>query len=380
MTLIISVFHIYTLSATPEFSLWTGNKCSQCHISENGGGARTNFGYNFARDGSFYTPNDIKFLQNINDNQLFNGLMIFGFDFRYQTSRSHKSADALRRYFPMQATAYLAINPAANLSLQGQYNIGPKIFQGQKSWAFSAKYQPYDYLPYLRFGFFQPAMGLRDPDMTELDRRVAGPDGTVNLIAPDFAELGGEIGYDALDWLTLQIGLFDNQSLKEVSVFGDLVPLVPENDKAIASRIVLRPEFIRNILPEFFIGGSNLTCGIFTYNTAFMGYNPFEDWMLLIKFAGSNKAYARYTQSYSASLAYLITPGLMFNIKAQYGFADLLWDKKSQKYLLQSDVWQSSIGTKFFITPFVEFIAEYRYMQCTEYRSGRWLAQLHLYY
>ena len=366
--------------ATPEFSQWTGNKCSMCHVSESGGGARTNFGYNFARDASFWTPNDIKFLEHINDNQLFDGLILFGFDYRHQSTSSHKVANPTRKYYPMQASFYASINPLQSLSIQGQYNVGPIIFEGQKKWAASLRWQPVDDLPYLRVGYFQPAMGLREPDMTSLDRRVAGPEGTVNLIAPDFADLGAELGYDALDWLTLQLGVFNNQTLKEISVFGDMVPLIPDNDKTVASRIVLRPDFIRNYLPEFFVGASNLICGIFTYNTAFVGFNPYEDFMFLFKFANSNKAFARYTQSYTASLTYLAMPGLMLNLNGQYGYADMLWENSTKRYLLEPNVWQASLGTKFFITPFIELIAEYRYLQCTEYRSGRWLAQIHLYY
>ncbi len=190
--ILLILLSVCKLSATPEFSLWTGNKCSQCHQNEAGGGAKTNFGYTYARDASFFTANDNKFLNNLN-NQLFDDFLIYGFDFRYQSSRSHKAKDAVRRYFPMQASLYLTMNPAQNLSLQGQYNLGPIIFEGQKKWSFSAKYHPKEELPSLRVGFFQPSMGLKDPDMTALDRRVAGPDGTVNLIAPDFADFGAEI-------------------------------------------------------------------------------------------------------------------------------------------------------------------------------------------
>lgn len=377
--ILLILLSVCKLSATPEFSLWTGNKCSQCHQNEAGGGAKTNFGYTYARDASFFTANDNKFLNNLN-NQLFDDFLIYGFDFRYQSSRSHKAKDAVRRYFPMQASLYLTMNPAQNLSLQGQYNLGPIIFEGQKKWSFSAKYHPKEELPSLRVGFFQPSMGLKDPDMTALDRRVAGPDGTVNLIAPDFADFGAEITYDALDWLTLQIGLFDNQTLKEVSVFGDMVPLVPDNDKTITARAVFRPEFIKNIIPEFFIGASSLNCGIFTYNNAFMGFTPYNDFMLVLKFANSNKAFARSSQSYVAALTYLVTPGLMLNVKGQYGDSEMLWDWTDKRFLMQSNVWQGSIGTKFFIMPFVELIAEYRILQCSEYKSGRWLMQLHIYY
>ena len=98
-----------SLRATPEFAAWTGNKCSTCHLSENGGGARNDFGFNFARDASFFTPSEIPFMDSPISNQLFGGLMTYGADFRLQSTRSSKVADAKRRYYTMKCAAYLAV-------------------------------------------------------------------------------------------------------------------------------------------------------------------------------------------------------------------------------------------------------------------------------
>lgn len=374
------VIMIASATATPEFSAWTGNKCSTCHLSENGGGARNDFGYNFARDASFYTANEIDFFKSVNKNQLFDGLLTYGGDFRMQTTRSHKLENATRRYYPMQMSLYLSAKPTSYLSIEAQGNIAPIIFEGQKLWAASLKVTPDESLPYIRIGYFQPAMGLKDCDMTDLDRRVAGPDATVNLIAPDFAELGAEIGYNSLDWLSIQVGLFDNKTLKEVSVFGDLVSLIPHNDKAVASKIMIRPTALHQFIPDFYFGASNLVCGNFTYNNAFLVISPIEDWILQLKFANSNKAFSRYTQSYVAYLSYLVAPGLLLGVKGQYGISDMLWDRSQGKYLLSPEVWQLTFNAKFFPTPFLEIIPEYRFMRTTEYESWRWLLQMHLYY
>ena len=379
---IISFWFLSFISAnaTPEFSAWTGNKCSTCHLSENGGGARNNFGYNFAKDASFYSSNDVEFLKPLSNNQLFDGLITYGGDFRMQTTRSHKTENATRRYYPMQMSLYLSANPTPWLSIEAQGNIAPIIFEGQKLWAASMKFTPDESLPYLRLGYFQPAMGLKDCDMTDLDRRVAGPDGTINLIAPDFADLGIEVGYNSLDWLSVQVGIFNNQAIKEVSVFGDLVPIVPDNGKIVASKILIRPTAINQFLPDLYFGASNLTCGLFVYNNIFLGVSPIEDWIVQLKFANSNKPYSRSTQSYIASLSYLVTPGLLLGVKGQYGVSDMLWDKHNFKYLMEPEVWQFTANAKFFPMPFLEVIPEYRFMRTTEYESWRWLVQLHLYY
>ena len=363
--------------ATPEFSIWSGNKCSTCHIAEQGGGARNNFGWNFARDASFFKTQELPFLEPLSTNQLFDTLISYGMDFRMQTVRSHKTENAVRRFFPMQASGYLTIKPFDFLLFDGQYNFGPKMFQGQQSWSASAILKFDENLPYIRLGYFQPAFGLKDCDMTDLDRRTATSDGTETLIAPDFAELGAEIVYSSLDWLTVQFGIFDASSLREVTALGDL-----KNAKSISSRIVIRPSVFGNLLSEFFIGGSNLTNELYVYNTAFIGVSPIEDWLLQLKYSYSNKAYTRRSDSYIATISYILTPGIILGLKGQYGESDLFFDifNHNNKYLLITDIKQITLNAKVFLTPFLELIPEYRYMRTREYESTRWAFQIHLYY
>ncbi len=373
--------------ATPEFSIWSGNKCSTCHFAEQGGGARNNFGWNFARDASYFTVSELPFLQSLSTNELYDTLLSYGMDFRMQTIRSHKTENAVRRYFPMQASAYLAIQPTDFLTLDGQYNFGPKIFQGQQMWQASAIIKFNEALPYLRVGYFQSGMGLKDCDMTDLDRRIAVSDGTESLIAPDYAELGGEIVYSSLEWLTAQIGIFDASSLREVSSLGDF-----KNAKSIVSRVVFYPTFLDGIFPEIFIGGSNLYNHHtavkdsenlnydYLYSTLFMGISPLEDWLLQLKYTRSEKSYSRISNSYIAILSYIVAPGIMINFKSQYGQSDLYYNYKKEDYLLNTDVLQFTLNAKVFLTPFMEMIPEYRYMKTREYESTRWSFQIHLYY
>lgn len=370
-----------SLRATPEFAAWTGNKCSTCHLSENGGGARNDFGFNFARDASFFTPSEIPFMDRPISNQLFGGLMTYGADFRLQSTRSSKVADAKRRYYPMQCAAYLAVNPTDYLAIESQVNIGPIVFEGQRNFAASLKLTPSEELPYLRVGYFQPAFGLKNPDMTDLDRRVAGIDGSINLFAPDFADLGVEIGYNSLSWLTLQVGLFNNQSLKKVSVFGDIVSLVPDNDKLVSSKIVIHPQdFLADYIQDFYFGYSNSICGNFVYNTAFVAVSPLEDLLMRFVFSHSNKPGTRLTHGYILDMSYIIMPGLFLTAKGQYGTNEMLWDKKTNEYLLSPDIKQLTLGARWFVMPHVEFLPEYRFMQSSEYKSWRWMFQLHLYF
>lgn len=367
--------------ATPEFAAWTGNKCSTCHISESGGGARNDFGYNFARDASLITPDNISFLKNNKiGNQIWNKRITFGTDFRFQSFRSHKTDDAKRKYYPMECALYLAFKPIEQISIEAQHNVGRQIFDGQKQWNASVKYSPAENLPYIRAGYFLPPIALRNPDMTDLDKRVAGPDGSITLIAPDFADWGVEIGYNSLDWLSIQAGIFNNKSIKEVSVLGDNGSINPNNAKLAASRIIIRPSVIFDIPCDFYFGYSNFWLGYLFYNSAFMSISPTENLVAKFQFAHSNRYSSRKTFGYIADATYMLMRGIFLTAKWQYGIADILWDKSTSEYLMTSKVHQWTFGAKFLPMPHVEFIPEYRYMKTTEYKSWRWMFQLHLYY
>jgi|DewCreStandDraft_4_1066084.scaffolds.fasta_scaffold00378_78 hypothetical protein len=379
---IIFLFIIYSSFATPEFSLWTGNRCSACHINPQGGGMRNDFGWKFGNDASFFSFKDIglnpiaEYIDK-GDNSFFNGLLSIGTDFRYQSFRSHKTENATRRYFPMQASLYLSSTPLKWLTLQGQYNIGPLIFPAQKDWSASLILKPIDELPSLRVGFFQPAFGLRDCDMTSLDRRVASTDGTASLIPPDYAELALELNYESLDWLSVALGIADSRSLSEISLYGEQLSIVAVKDNpTFTGRLVIFPKLLEDFLPESYLGSSLLINGDFLIINSFIGVALFDDLQLIFRYSGSNKYFIRKTDNFIAGLTYSPYKGIFLGVKGEYGITKhILTD---ETYIFKT--YQIVANAKIFILPFVEFIPEYRYIDCEEYRSTRWAVQLHLYY
>jgi len=282
LAVLIIAFHI-DVYATPEFSLWSGNKCSECHNSHQGGGSRTEFGFQFAKDASFFPAIDFPFLEDYEKNSIIDSTLYYGMDFRFQSTRSHKLKDAERKYYPMQASAYLTYHLFDGVYADAQYNIGPKIFTGQQAYAFYLMLKPFESLPYLKIGYFLPAIGLRDCDMTDLDRRAAVLDGSENLIAPDFAEWGIEAGYSPAEWLDIEIGMFDASSLSEVTILGDQLNLVTGARPTFTSRMVFWLNNMFEELPQTYLGGSNLVNDLFVINTAFMGFAPFDDWLFQFK-------------------------------------------------------------------------------------------------
>lgn len=380
--IILSLSLFYSAFGTPEFSLWTGNRCSMCHINQQGGGMRTDFGWKFGKDASVLSFEDIgiKSLMDFIDKEkysYFDGLFAWGVDFRYQTARSHKADNAVRKYFPMQASLYLNSTPFSWLTLLGQYNIGPLIFFGQKNWSASVILKPLSELPSLRIGFFQPTFGLRDCDMTSLDRRIASTDGTESLIPPDYAELAAELNYENIDWFSLSLGIADSKSLSEISMYGEQLSIVAVQDNpSFFSRLIFYPKLLEDAIPESYIGASLFINGDFYIINTFLSLAPLEDIQLFFRYTNTNKIDIRNTESYIAGIVYSPYKGIFFGIKGEYG---------RTKHFISGEIYsfqtyQIIANAKIFILPYIELIPEYRYVDCEEYRSTRWAFQFHFYY
>ena len=382
IVIIFVVCSVFDLKSAPEFALWTGNKCTTCHLNQQGGGMRNEFGWSFPKDASLFSTEDepLKAFYNLFDKQSYGYLdkrIAFGTDFRMQTIRSHKTPDAVRRYIPMQMSVYGMINPIDGITFEGQYNFGRIMFPGQTEYSASVLIQPSDDLPILRIGHFQPSFGLRECDMTMLDRRIAAIDATESLIAPDYAEWGAEIIYDAPYWLTTSFGVFDAQNLAKNTLYGNQISLIPlEHNPTFNYKLTIYPNQIFDFLPDGFLGGSYTINGLFWYATAFLGTSITDELQIIGKFAGSNMPHTRTTENYTISANYLLQKGVFLGARAEFGNTTLIYgDEKfpiiNKQYVLYSRI---------FLMPYLELIPEYRILETEEYRSSRWAVQLHIYY
>lgn len=369
------------LTATPELSLFTGNRCSECHLSVTGGGARNEFGWQFGNDASTYRPSafsleDIYELCDKKDYSYLDGLFAFGTDFRLQTIRSHKTPDAVRRIIPMQAALYISSQPAEWILLDGQYNFGPKIFPGQKDWSASVLIKPADFLPMIKAGFFQPTLGIRECDMTQFDRRVASQDGTESLIAPNFAEAGVEMIYEGLDWITLSAGIFDSRSLGEVKVFGSIGNIVSiESNPTETVRLVLWPGQFADV-PDGFYGASGMANGDFYLVNIFAYQSIIEEISIFGQFSFSDKEFVRETRNWTAGISWTPWTGVFIGIRAETAKTEI---SLGQGVNTEFDSYQAVLYANWLILPYIEFRPEYRYMNAYEYESTRWALQFHFY-
>ncbi len=382
--LIFAVFflNINTCRALPEFSVLSALKCSECHTNNQGSGMRSDFGWTFGRDVAMFTPQQagLEGLYDLLGNSYgyFDGALAVGGDFRMQTARAHNSPDSERKYFPMQASAYMLVQPTDWISAQGQYNFGPKIFNGQRLWQASLLISPGENLPSLRIGHFQPSLGVRICDMTSLDRRIAAFNGTETLIAPDFAEYGAELIYEAQDWLTVNAGIYDSRSLGELSLYGQQRDLlrVPGNPSFMA-KFMLWLDYLHSALPDGYFGASAFVNGDFWVSNIFTRFAITPSIFLNAQFAMSDNEYIRETRNWIGGVTFVLYKGVLLGLRAETGRTNLTLVEDAP---YEFDVNQVVLDAKIFPLPYVEIIPEYRFLDTEEYKSTRWAVQVHLYY
>ncbi len=367
-----------TALALPQFSLLTGNRCINCHIAPQGGGLRNDLGWYSMRDVGLIDPADLGMPGPGESNTLFDGLLRTGLDFRMQRARSHKSPDAEGKIFPMQAALYGALVPTEWATVYAAYNFGAKKrYNGQQSWSTSLLLQPDYSYPILQAGFFQPSIGVRYDDHTMLVRQVAGAAG-VPLIAPYFAELGAEITYNSLKWLSVTAGAFNARSLAENLVTGlDSLPhaLVDEDNLSMLGRVVFSPRALDNEL-NMYAGVSLLLNDDFSLTNIFAGVGFTDDVSLMAEYAHSDKQDLRTTDNFSIDLTWQALDALLLYVRGERGVTSLTYLAEPVEEYTNQVV----LGTQIFVLPSVELRPEYRWVDTEAFTSTRYAVQLHLFY
>lgn len=387
-------FFGFELLATPEFAFWTGNKCSKCHINPQGGGGRTEFGWKFLRDASyfpigsetiqriysFFDKEKYAYDLNIGSDTLnrttFEKGLAFGCDFRLQTMRSHKTELARRKIFPMEAGFYFSISPLPLLNFNTQYNLGRMVFQGQDNWMASANLDIGEIFPALRVGKFQPSIGIRDCDMTSFDRRIASIDGTSSLFPPDYSEFGVELLFNKLEFFDLFLGAFHSRFLSKVTIFGN-IPIVSSKNPSFTAKAVLYPPLFDEIITHSLLGSSILINGNFAYSSSFIGFGLFDNFVVYGELAMSSLEGYRKTTNWILKAYYILARGVIPFARYEIGETDLQITPENHWKLNNKQI---LLGIKIFPVPYLELITEYRYLKTVETESIRWALQIHLYY
>lgn len=393
LIVILSFSFVFEIHALPQMSLLSGNRCSSCHVNQQGGGTRNDLGWYTYRDVSAFQPakgimEDFWGIQDTLRDWI-GAKSNIGFDMRFQYIRS-RNPESEASFFPMQFSVYGHHQFTPWLGIEGAYNVGPIRYKGQQSWSGSVLLQPGIDLPQVRIGMFQPTIGIKNDDHTTLNRQIAAdwltpeiltPYSQMSLIAPHFASPGIELGYEGLHWLSVHAGVFSNSILNQNAVTHDT-----SGSLAFTSRIMFWPRFFENSLNTY-IGASILVNGEMTITQLMLGVGLTDRLSLNMESTVSNISHDRSieprnitfrpgeSRTVSAELMYQIEPWLLPYIRSEY--AELNQDANMQSTIIR----QFIIGAQIFVLPNVEFRPEYRIFDT--FRPGmigRWGAQLHLYY
>lgn len=384
---------LQSVNALPQFSLISGNRCSSCHINQQGGGGRNDLGWYSYRDigaielkegllADFWAVQD-----SIRD--LIGSKSNIGFDMRFQYIRS-RNPDASASFFPMQFSVYGQHTITPWLGVEAAYNIGPIRYKGQSAWSGSLLIQPGIEMPQLRIGMIQPTIGIRNDDHTTMNRQIAAdwltddiltPYSQMTVIAPNFAAPGIELGYEGLHWMSVHAGVFSNNMLNQ-----NAVTFNGESDLAYSTRIMFWPRFFDNTVNTY-IGASILKNGDVLIQNYMLGIGLTDKLSWSLESTHSNLNHDRsinpenlqtsksHSITHSSELLYQANSWLFPYVRAEYAE---LHNTQSQSLTV---IRQYVIGMQVFLLPNVEFRPEYRMFDT--YRPGiigRWGAQLHLFY
>lgn len=378
-----------TALALPQFSLLSGNRCSNCHVNTQGSGLRTNLGWYSYMDVSMI-PREGSFLSGLyagdESNQFLNNKLTVGMDLRVQNTRSFYDSAAPRVTFPMQANLYAAYEFAPELLVEGSYNLAslrqaPNSditvkYPGQRAGTLSAIFKPSDSLPALRVGFFRPSIGLRWDDHTTFVNSYVTTSSRQALFAPMWAEFGAELSYETLKWLTIQAGVFGSSSLSDLK-FSDgkeLFPAFSGNAPTYTGKIMVWPRAFDDKL-NMFAGVS----GLVNYNlgvvNAWAGIGITDLLALQAEFAHVERVGVLIANNVTAELMVQVWSPLLPYVRFEHGAT-------TQAQISGTATVNSIIlGAQMFPIPYVELRPEYRIWDTIlPGYTSRWNLQLHIFY
>lgn len=368
ITLLLFLFILaFKLYSTPQFSMLTGNKCSNCHFNTLGSGIRNSLGFYAIKDVGLINPDDIgigKFHEKFGqENSLFDRKLFYGFDFRFQTAMLGDPEHPVRKYFGMQASPYLVLIPTEWMTIGGFYNIfydvyNKTVFPAQKPWSAYINIQPDMLYPSLKVGFFEPPIGMRYDDHTMLISQIAGGGAILNqFIPPDYAEYGAELNYDGLKWLTLTAGIFNSKSMSEnsINISQGRIPLTDKTKISSALRIAIWQRLFDNNL-NLNVGASYFKNSDFNIIAIFFNAGLTDKLSLLTELMLTDKDGYRKSKNYSIELAYSILEPLLVYGRIEKAITDDSQLMDGLSYATN----QAVIGFQIFPLPFIEFRPEYR--------------------
>lgn len=371
------------VSALPQFTLTSGNRCVNCHVNQQGAGLRNELGWYSMNETSVIPPASIGldgFYGSLpTSNMAFDERVTLGFDMRFQTARSVDSGSS-RKYFPMQVAAHAAVTIVDGVIWEGTYNAGPTRYAGQSSYSTSVLIQPTVEWPQLRVGHIQPSIGIRYDDHSMLIRQIADNTAYAHpLIAPNYAEWGAEMNYFGLQWLTVGAGVFGTSKMSEVQINN--VSIVRNAQPLVMGRVVLSDHHLITSETNSYVGASVLAQQDLTMVNLFAGIG-IADHVSIMAERMTGSFMQGTTTNTVVSVSGMAMDGLMLEVRAEEAVLT-----STSPTVYESRVTQLVFGAQIFLLPFIELRPDYRIIETEQdpryqdqYSANRWNLQLHLFF
>jgi hypothetical protein len=383
--------------AIPIFSLLTGTRCSVCHFDPHGGGLRTELGWEMMnRTGLFQWPGaaaaDTASVSPTNS--LMNGLFVPGGDARLQEVRVSQNNQEL--LIPMQLSTSLAFVPNHQISIYTDINWASiyvrhdtnmtdlfgttnGLYPGETDYDLTFQYEPDITLPSIRVGMIEPSIGILQDDHTAFTSMDAFTNNGITLVPPYYNEVGGELTYEGMKWLTVNAGVFNDKNLALI----DPTVAAPSSSfdfthPTVSGRIVLWPQLLeQGINGEF--GGSILVNGDFRMLNGFGGFGLADKATFYVEGLYSKDAADKIVRNFSVLGTLELMPWLIWEWRYDWGMTEV-YPSVSLGYATAF-----LAGFEFFPLPYIEIRPEYRVTDITPFygtgtHSGQWTAQLHFFY
>ncbi|MSQ84486.1 MAG: hypothetical protein EXR77_16670 [Myxococcales bacterium] len=371
-------------SALPRMTLMAGSRCSNCHVNPQGSGIRTEFGfYSMAQNGATtWDKLGWQKFHDLSDNRVMDGRITLGMDLRGQMAKfrvprwvevegQQVQVDPERNVFPMQQNFGASVQISETLSAAASLNIAHlfKNYKGQSLFDGWLRFAPDLELPSIRVGMLQPSLGIRHDDHTILLRRnpfqPAQP-----LLAPNWNELGAEISYEGMHWLSVEVGAF---TAKNLSL--SCADSVKSDDLIASGRLTLWPQSLDYGINSW-IGGSFLKAGEMTVIGGHVGLGKTYWGTLIGEFTMSKTVKQREIMSMLVHAAYPIYDWLVAEARYEVSNGSKLVSAKTEE--MQMTSWVA--GLQFMPLSNIELRPEYRMLKTKDWMIGQWALQLHVWF
>lgn len=368
------------VNALPRMTLMAGSRCSNCHVNPQGSGTRTEFGfYSMAQNGATtWDKLGWQSFHDLGDNRLFDGRLTLGMDLRSQMAKfgvprweNGVKVDPERQVFPMQQNLGAAFKVAEWLSVAATANVAHlfKKYAGQTPFDGWVRVAPDPELPSVRVGMIQPSMGIRHDDHTILLRRNPFQP-ALPFFAPNWNELGAEVSYEGMHWLSVEAGAFKADNLSK-SCAGT----VKAEDLIFSGRLTLWPQSL-DLGVNTWLGGSFLKAGGLTAMGGHLGlgktyWGSLIGEVLITKTDGKQEVMSALVHA-----AYPLYDWLVFEARYERSMAS----KPSGAKTDETDMTSVVAGVQFVPLPNVELRPEYRLLKNEAWTIGQWALQLHVWF